>query len=275
METTHHVPVHHSSSEEILEDPFDDDIEATFPPERYFAKYFPQAQPPTRKLRRESSMERARLYRELVGHDPYSTPMRRFPPAKTNDFRANLDVKHYTPDEITLKVEGNKLIVSGSHFHSSDFGFDKSEFRRTYTIPEHIEKSSLTSTITPDGVLLIKAVSKDLSVPEEFSIFPKDADEDKFKVTLDVNGYQPNDIKIHVNDRYLIVTAERKEQKTDEHGSSAHHQRYERKFSISADVDSDLISSRYRDGKITIEAPQKKGGVETQMRKLEIKEENV
>ena len=100
-----HVPVHHSESmEEITEDPFDDDIESTFPPQRYCATYFPRPAPAI-KLRRESSMERARLYRELVGHEPYRSPPTRVHPAR-NDFRVMLSVKHYMPEEITLKVDG-------------------------------------------------------------------------------------------------------------------------------------------------------------------------
>lgn len=69
--------------------------------------------------------------------------------------------------------------------------------------------------------------------------------------------------------RHLVVTAERKVEQVDEHGALEHQRRYERKFSLSAEVDADFLSSRYRDGKITIEAPRKK----LEMRKLEIKEE--
>ena len=90
------------------------------------------------------------------------------------------------------------MIVSGKHYHSTDSGFDKSEFQRSYSIPEHIDMSTLTSTITPDGVLLIKAIAKNVPVSStEMAVLPKDENEDKFKVTLDVDGYKPNDIKIH------------------------------------------------------------------------------
>jgi len=135
--------------------------------------------------------------------------------------------------------------------------------------------STLTSTITPDGVLIIKAFAnaKEASGKraEEFAVLPTDETEDKFKVTLDVSEYKPSEITIHVNESCLIVTAERKEEKMDEHGALAHHKRYERKFSLTPEVDSESLSSRYRDGNITIEAPKKK--LEKQMRTLEIKED--
>ena len=102
-----HVPVvHHAESmDEILEDPFDDDLESTFPPQRYCATYYPRP-PPAIKLRRESSTERARLYRELVGHEPYRPPPRVQTKATRNNFRVMLSVKHYMPEEIILKVDG-------------------------------------------------------------------------------------------------------------------------------------------------------------------------
>ena len=135
---------------------------------------------------------------------------------------------------------------------------------------------TLTSTITLDGVLIIKAIAKqaDQNIAdntEEFAVLPADENGEKFKVTLDVSEYKPSEISIHVNERYLVVTAERKEERVDEHGAIAHHKRYERKFSLSAEVDAEFLSSRYRDGKITIEAPRKE--VSNEMRKLEIKEE--
>ena len=105
MSLQQHVPVHHSESmEDIMEDPFDDELESTFPPQRYCATYFPKPPPMGTKLRRESSMERARLYRELVGHEPYRPPVR-IPIVNKVDFRVMLSVKHYLPDEITIKVE--------------------------------------------------------------------------------------------------------------------------------------------------------------------------
>lgn len=106
-----HIPVHSSDSmEDLLEDPFDDELELTFPPMRYCATYYPRPASQSRKLRRESSMERARLYRELVGHDPYLVPKDRSEKVNSNDFRVSLDVKHYRPEEITLKVDGQVFV---------------------------------------------------------------------------------------------------------------------------------------------------------------------
>jgi len=89
---------------DFLEDPFDGDIDLTFPPLRYFPMHYPA--PPQQKkvsMRRESSRERQRLYKELVGHEPYQPTTQ--PPAEKSDiFWITLDIKHYKPEEVTLKV---------------------------------------------------------------------------------------------------------------------------------------------------------------------------
>ena len=106
----HHIPVHSVSEDDILEDPFDESLETTFPPLRYMPLFYDRQAPntnPTHGLRRESSRERDRLYKELVGHAPYK-PLRGYVSVDTkeNKFRIKLDVKHYRPDEVTLKVDG-------------------------------------------------------------------------------------------------------------------------------------------------------------------------
>lgn len=101
-------------------------------------------------------------------------------------------------------------MVSGKHFNQTDSGYDKSEFERTYSIPDNIDMTTLTSTITPDGVLVIKAIPKKvegvsgLNVgTEEFAVLPADENSDNFKVTLDVSEYKPSEVSIHVNERFV------------------------------------------------------------------------
>ena len=98
-----HVPVHDESvSDDILEDDlFEDNLEQTFPPLRYCA--INQTRRPSKKLRRDSSRERERLYRELVGHAPYVVKQQS---QRDDSFYVALDVKHYKPEEITIKVDG-------------------------------------------------------------------------------------------------------------------------------------------------------------------------
>ena len=101
-----HIPVHDSSeTDEYNEDPFDEELlDSTVPPMRYCPVAYPK---PQQKHRRESSRERERLYRELVGHEPYKMNRQLSNPTNNPDcFFVTLDVKHYRPEEITLKVDG-------------------------------------------------------------------------------------------------------------------------------------------------------------------------
>ena len=99
--------------------------------------------------------------------------------------------------------------MSGKHYNETESGFDKSEFQRTYSIPDNIDMATLTSTITPDGVLVIKAIpkkseeSKQNASAQQFAVLPADENSDNFKVTLDVSEYKPSEVTIHVNERYV------------------------------------------------------------------------
>lgn len=261
-----HIPVHDNSvSEEFIEDPFDEELDATFPPLRYCPMVYAK---PQKKVRRESSRERERLYRELVGHDPYNKTPRQTTVSNENVFWVTLDVKHYRPEEITLKVDGQLLVVSGKHYNQTEAGYESSEFQRKYNIPDSIDTHTLTSNITQDGVLCIKAVNQLSHTDDEDK-----EQKENFQVTLDVAGYQPDEITIKVHDRNLIIHGESKQEKDSHHGQTSHHQQFTRHFTLPSDVDIDVLSSRYtKDCKITVEAPR--GSVSPQTRTLQIKKED-
>jgi len=108
-----HIPVHSESEDHSIENPFDENLQLTFPPPRYMPLFYDQAStinsPQPKAIRRQSSRDRERLYRELVGHEPYRPIIKKqitIDGSSEGNFRIKLDVKHYKPDEITLKVDG-------------------------------------------------------------------------------------------------------------------------------------------------------------------------
>ena len=113
--TSYHIPVHDSGepNQEMIyeEDAFDELLDLTFPPLRYASMFHDRPVHPVavtkNRIRRNSSRERERLYRELVGHGPY-VQRRRDSTPNDGRFSVHLDVKHFRPDEITLKVEGKE-----------------------------------------------------------------------------------------------------------------------------------------------------------------------
>ncbi|XP_065683282.1 heat shock protein Hsp-16.48/Hsp-16.49-like [Hydra vulgaris] len=202
-----HIPVH----KYFDTDPFLDDImEITFPPLRYFPLF-------------------------NVGTNAVSkkTP-------KENGFVVNLDVKHYKPEEVTLKVE-----------ERVENGFESSEFHRKYTIPDDVDATALTSNISQGGVLHIEA-------PKKLPASSGESTKETFKFSLDVQGFKPEEISIQVKGRDLIVHGETKTENSGEHGSSYHHKQFTKHVALPDDVDPSELCSRYtKDSKLTIEAPRK------------------
>ncbi|XP_065666969.1 heat shock protein Hsp-16.1/Hsp-16.11 [Hydra vulgaris] len=229
-----HIPVHkYFSSNPFLEDI----MEITFPPLRYY----PLFNVGTGALAKKTSN-------------------------KENGFAVNLNVKHYKPEEVTLKVEGQTLEVSGKHRNENENGFECSEFHRKYTIPDDVDPTALTSNISQDGVLHIEAPKK-LPITSDSGESTKET----FKCTLDVKGFKPEEISIQVKGRNLVVHGETKTENSGEHGLSFHHKQFTKNISLPDDVDPSQLSSRYtKDFKLAIEAPRSQ--VQTPLQ-LEIKME--
>ncbi|XP_066905823.1 alpha-crystallin A chain [Halyomorpha halys] len=75
-----------------------------------------------------------------------------------NEFKVNLDVQQFKPDELKLKVVDGFLVVDGKHEERSDeHGFISRQFTRRYKIPEDVDQEKLSSHLSSDGVLSISA----------------------------------------------------------------------------------------------------------------------
>ncbi|RWS09102.1 HSP21.5-like protein [Dinothrombium tinctorium] len=76
-----------------------------------------------------------------------------------NEFRVQLDVSHFTPEELSVKMlDNNVLVVEGKHEEKADeHGFISRQFTRKYTLPQDVDKHKLSSSFTPNGLLVISA----------------------------------------------------------------------------------------------------------------------
>ncbi|GAB1610174.1 alpha-crystallin A chain-like isoform X1 [Argonauta hians] len=79
----------------------------------------------------------------------------------TNDekeFKVRLDVNHFTPDEITLKVVDNRIVIHGKHEDKQDeHGYIQREFKRQYLLPRECDAANVSSVLASDGILTIRA----------------------------------------------------------------------------------------------------------------------
>lgn len=74
------------------------------------------------------------------------------------NYKITLDVQHFRPNEINVKVVDNEIIVEGKHEERPDtHGFIMRQFRRRYPLPSQYPSEYVTSTLSSDGILTIMA----------------------------------------------------------------------------------------------------------------------
>ncbi|XP_063292392.1 heat shock protein beta-6 [Pelobates fuscus] len=88
-----------------------------------------------------------------------------------DQFSVLLDVKHFAPEELNVKVVGDYVEVHAKHEERQDeHGFISREFHRRYKIPSTVNPAALTSALSAEGLLSILAPVTDSSKPEERSV---------------------------------------------------------------------------------------------------------
>lgn len=73
-------------------------------------------------------------------------------------FQACVDVHHFQPSEITVKSVDNYVIIEGKHEERDDgHGSVQRHFIRKYSLPKDYDMNSLHTSLSSDGILMIKA----------------------------------------------------------------------------------------------------------------------
>ncbi|XP_013866612.1 heat shock protein beta-1 [Austrofundulus limnaeus] len=85
---------------------------------------------------------------------------------KVRKWRVNMDLTHFRPADISLRVGGGFLEVRGSHEERPDeHGFITRCFSRKYRLPAEVDVTTLTSTLSVDGILTVEAPVPAASAP--------------------------------------------------------------------------------------------------------------
>ncbi|KAJ0171134.1 hypothetical protein K1T71_013333 [Dendrolimus kikuchii] len=83
-------------------------------------------------------------------------------------FQVNLDVQHFSPDEITVKTADGYVVIEAKHEEKKDeHGYISRQFVRRYTLPEGAESEDIVSELSSDGILKISAPRKPVPGHEE------------------------------------------------------------------------------------------------------------
>jgi len=84
-----------------------------------------------------------------------------------DSFQVKLDVSHFRPEEIEVKLVGNDVTIRGRHEERrDDHGYVSREFTRRYHLPEGCDIERLSSSLSPNGVLQITAPKKPVEGPK-------------------------------------------------------------------------------------------------------------
>ncbi|XP_062543265.1 protein lethal(2)essential for life-like [Armigeres subalbatus] len=76
-------------------------------------------------------------------------------------FQINLDVQQFAPNEVSVKLSGNNIIIEGKHEEKQDdHGYISRHFIRRYNIPPGHDSNHIKPTISSDGILTISAPKK-------------------------------------------------------------------------------------------------------------------
>ncbi|XP_055604534.1 protein lethal(2)essential for life [Uranotaenia lowii] len=81
-------------------------------------------------------------------------------------FQIILDVQQFSPEEVTVKINGRSIVVEGKHEEKQDeHGFVSRHFTRRYMLPDGHDPNDVLSTLSSDGVLTVTAPKKALPAP--------------------------------------------------------------------------------------------------------------
>jgi len=153
---------------------------------------------------------------------------------------ASVLLRYYKPEEISLEVDKETVIVRGHHrLGKPEDGFEKRELKKVFKLPQGVDPATVTSRIAQNGgALIIEGMKRE----------EKKANNNKFEAKLDFRGCRPEEIKIQLRRNELTVTGKH----ISEHHTS--HD-YSRQILLPDDVDLGSVTSHLtKDGVLMIKA---------------------
>lgn len=189
-------------------------------------------------------------------------------------FQVEFNVQDYKPEELSIKTEGDILIVLAKHETKTENGqsFVSKQFEQRFSLPSGVQPEKITSSLSKDGFLTVTApresAAKKIENKNSGQVYSqsketKEAeglphpkvkyDDDKFQISLDAHDYKPEELDVKVEGNTIIITAK---QEIAEAGGTRTRV-FEQKFSLPSGVKGDKVSSSLnKDGVLVITAPR-------------------
>lgn len=96
--------------------------------------------------------------------------------------------------------------------------------------------------------------------------------DETFVITAELPGLDPNDVDVSVEDGTLLISGEKKTERTESedtfHLSERTYGRFERSFTLPRSVDANKVEADFRDGVLHITLPK---AAESKPRRIEVK----
>ncbi|CAO1310882.1 unnamed protein product [Diamesa serratosioi] len=116
-------------------------------------------------------------------------------PQTSADFEVKIDVTSFKPEEISVKVKDQQVIVEGKHEEREDGqGFITRQFTRRFVVPAEIDLDTVSTFLNAQGVMTIKATkplppaveTNERSIPIQFlSMSDDEAEKETTKVSVE------------------------------------------------------------------------------------------
>lgn len=185
------------------------------------------------------------LWKEIVLATAYEQRLRNHRQAMEKPRHRTIKIacvllRNYKPEEISLEVNSEKVLVHGQHEFQQEDRFEKYEFKRVFKLPQGVDPTTVRSRITQDGGVLVIEGTKE----EE-----DEANNGKFQRKLDFRGFKPEQIKLQLRGNRLIITGLQVCERHQSRKSASHC------VLLPDDVDpSSVTSFLSKEGLLTIEA---------------------
>ncbi|KAJ0171119.1 hypothetical protein K1T71_013318 [Dendrolimus kikuchii] len=143
--------------------------------------------------------------------------------AEKDKWSINVDVQHFAPDEISVKIANGFIVIEGKHEEKQDeHGFVSRQFVRRFKLPEDSNPDVVESRLSSDGVLTIVAPKK-TDLPQGERSVPithtgpvrKDVSEDFIKTEVTKEGIK-EETKEEAKEEKKDETKEEKKEETKE-----------------------------------------------------------
>merc|ERR1712038_460207 len=199
-------------------------------------------------------------------------------------FQVEFNVSEYLPEELSIKTEGDVLIVLAKHETKGEGGqsFVSKQFEQRFSLPSGVKPEKITSSLSKDGFLTVTAPRDQQPAISAFKKKPvehqgngsngtvfqqsqetKDSDglphpkvsydDDKFQISLDAKNYNPEELDVKVEGSTIVITAKQEVQEAE----GTRTRVFEQKFSLPNGVKAEKVkSSLSREGVLTITAPR-------------------